>query len=252
MVHAVLSDIHGNLEALEAALADLDRVKPASVACLGDFVGYGASPNECVERLRPRLDEAVIGNHDLAAIGRLTLRGFHEDAAAAARWTDLALKPSNRAWLESLPLDGVWHGARIVHAAPAAPAQWRYVLSARDALKEMEAFEEHVCFIGHTHFPCSFDREESGSRLGSDDLEPGLRFRRDPEIAVHPGRRYLVNVGSVGQPRDGDPRACYALYDDEAASIRIVRIEYDVEGAMRRIVDAGLPAFLAERLQWGE
>ena len=111
MVHAILSDLHGNLEALEAVLADLDRVKPASVVCLGDFVGYGASPNECIERLKPRLEEAVIGNHDLAAIGKLALRGFHEDAAAAARWTGAALTPGNRAWLESLPYDRTWRGA---------------------------------------------------------------------------------------------------------------------------------------------
>jgi diadenosine tetraphosphatase ApaH/serine/threonine PP2A family protein phosphatase len=241
MVHAILSDIHGNLEALEAVLLDLERTKPASVVCLGDFVGYGASPNECIERLRPRLEEAVIGNHDAAAIGRLALRGFHEDAAAAARWTDGALSPANRAYLESLPFARIWRGARIVHAAPSEPGEWRYVLSARDAEAEFQTFEERVCFIGHSHFPCAFDR-------GAHEL----RFRRGDEIAIEPGHRYLVTVGSVGQPRDGDPRACYALYDETARLIRHVRREYDVAAAMRRIVAAGLPAFLAERLQWGE
>src|SRR6266540_1344680 len=137
MVHAILADIHGNLEALEAVLADLERVKPASVVCLGDFVGYGASPNECIERLRPRLEEAVIGNHDLAAVGRLPLRGFHSDAAAAARWTGAALTPENRAYLESLPLARVWRGTRLVHAAPGEPSEWRYVLSSRDAASEL-------------------------------------------------------------------------------------------------------------------
>ena len=241
MLHAILSDIHGNLEALDAVLADLDRVSPKSVVCLGDFVGYGASPNECIERSRPRLEEAVIGNHDLAAVGRLTLRGFHEDAASAARWTDAALTPENRAWLESLPFERSWRGAHLVHAAPSAPAEWRYVLSAREALAEFDAFEERVCFIGHSHFPCAFDRGASG-----------MRFRRDDELTIEPGHRYLVTVGSVGQPRDGDPRACYALYDETAGLIRNVRTEYDVEGAMRKIRAAGLPSFLAERLKWGE
>ena len=241
MVHAILSDLHGNLEALEAVLADLDRVKPASVVCLGDFVGYGASPNECIERLKPRLEEAVIGNHDLAAIGKLALRGFDEDAAAAARWTGAALTPGNRAWLESLPYDRTWRGARLVHATPRAPAAWRYVLSVRDALVEFGGFEERVCFIGHSHFPCAFDWEE-GDAI----------FLRSDEITIEPGHRYLVTVGSVGQPRDGDPRACYALYDERAGVIRNMRLEYDVDGAMRRILAAGLPSFLAERLQWGE
>ena len=241
MVHAILSDIHGNLEALDAVLADLDRRRPESVVCLGDFVGYGASPNECIERLKPRLEEAVIGNHDLAAVGGLTLRGFHDDAAAAARWTGENLTEDNRAWLRSLPYERSWRGARLVHAAPSKPAEWRYVLSPRDAMREFAAFDEPVCFIGHSHFPCVFDQ-------GDDDL----RFRRDDELALEPYHRYLVTVGSVGQPRDGDPRACFALFDPDAGSIRNVRLPYDVEGAMKRIVDAGLPGFLAERLQWGE
>jgi diadenosine tetraphosphatase ApaH/serine/threonine PP2A family protein phosphatase len=241
VVHAILTDIHGNLEALEAVLADLDRFRPASMVCLGDFVGYGASPNECIESLRPRLEEAVIGNHDLAAVGKLALRGFHNDAAAAARWTDLALTPENRAYLESLPFTRAWRGTRLTHGAPSEPAEWRYVLSSRDAMAEFEAFEERVCFIGHSHFPCAFDRDPRE-----------LRFRRDDEIAIEPGHRYLVTVGSVGQPRDGDPRAGYALYDERAGLIRQVRVGYDVDGAMRRIRAAGLPAFLAERLQWGE
>ena len=241
MVHAILSDIHGNLEALEAVLADLERVKPASVVCLGDFVGYGASPNECVERLRPRLEEAVVGNHDLAAVGHLALGGFHSDAAAAARWTDHALTPGNRAYLESLPLERVWRGTRLTHAAPREPAEWRYVLSPRDAMGELKAFAECVCFIGHSHYPCAFDRDARE-----------LRYSRADEISIEPGHRYLVTVGSVGQPRDGDPRAAYALYDEARGQIRHVRREYDVAGAMRRIVEAGLPGFLAERLQWGE
>ena len=241
MVHAILSDLHGNLEALEAVLADLDRVKPASVVCLGDFVGYGASPNECIERLKPRLEEAVIGNHDLAAIGKLALRGFHEDAAAAARWTGAALTPGNRAWLESLPYDRTWRGARLVHATPRAPAAWRYVLSVRDALVEFGGFEERVCFIGHSHFPCAFDWEE-GDAI----------FLRSDEITIEPGHRYLVTVGSVGQPRDGDPRAAWLLLDLEQRFADFRRVPYSITSTQNEMRQARLPPPLAARLALGE
>jgi diadenosine tetraphosphatase ApaH/serine/threonine PP2A family protein phosphatase len=241
MLHAVLSDIHGNLEALDAVLADLDGRRPGSVVCLGDFVGYGASPNECIERVRPRLEAAVVGNHDAVACGRVRLSAFNSDAAAAARWTGGTLTPENRAWLESLPYTQVWRGARIVHASPDEPEEWHYVLSLDEAEHEMEAFAEALCLIGHSHVPGCF--EEDGDRL---------RYSREPQVRLDPGRRYIVNAGSVGQPRDGDPRAAYLLWDDERRTLSHQRVAYDVETAMRRIREAGLPPFLAERLRWGE
>jgi diadenosine tetraphosphatase ApaH/serine/threonine PP2A family protein phosphatase len=241
MIHAILSDIHGNLEALEAVLAHLEEERPDSVVCLGDFVGYGASPNECIDRLRPRIEAAVAGNHDLAACGRLRLNYFNHDAATAARWTDVQLSPENRAYLVDLPYAVAWRGAKLVHASPADPEEWHYVLSPNDALVEMGAYPEVLCFIGHSHFPGVFDRDELR-----------VRYTREPELPIQPGHRYLVNVGSVGQPRDGDPRAGYVLWDDEAHTVRHVRLEYDVATAMQRIRAAGLPPFLAERLQWGE
>jgi diadenosine tetraphosphatase ApaH/serine/threonine PP2A family protein phosphatase len=241
MLHAVLSDIHGNLEALEAVLADLDRHRPASVACLGDFVGYGASPNECIARLRPRLETSVLGNHDAVACGRMRIGSFNSDAATAARWTAGSLDEQHRAWLAGLPYAAEWRGARLVHASPEEPEAWHYVLSTHEAEVELGAFGESLCLIGHSHYPGVF--EAGGSRV---------RYQRDPEVRLEPGRRYIVNVGSVGQPRDGDPRAAYLLWDDLDRSVRHVRLDYDVEGAMRRILDAGLPRFLAERLRWGE
>jgi diadenosine tetraphosphatase ApaH/serine/threonine PP2A family protein phosphatase len=241
MLHAIVSDIHGNLEALEAVLADLDRVRPESIVCLGDFVGYGASPNECIERLRPRIEAAVVGNHDLAACGRIELAYFNADAAAAARWTDARLTPEHHAYLEGLPYEAPWRDALLVHAAPGEPAGWRYVLSTQDALAELSACDTDLCFIGHSHYPGAFDRGPAQ-----------VRYTREAGLAMTPGHRYLVNVGSVGQPRDGDPRAAYLIYDEGARTLRHVRVEYDVESAMRRILEAGLPPFLAERLQWGE
>jgi diadenosine tetraphosphatase ApaH/serine/threonine PP2A family protein phosphatase len=241
MVHAIVSDIHGNLEALEAVLSDLEQHRPASIVCLGDFVGYGASPNECIDRLRPMIEHAVAGNHDLAACGRLKLTYFNSNAAAAASWTEQALTPGNRTYLEELPFSVHWRDTLLVHASPAQPEDWHYVLSPVEAMEEMQAYEEVVCFIGHSHYPGTFDRQNDR-----------VRYTRTPEVRIEKGHRYLVNVGSVGQPRDGDPRAAYLLYDDMARVLRHVRIEYDVPGAMKRILDAGLPRFLAERLQWGE
>ena len=241
MLHAIVSDIHGNLEALEAVLKDLERHRPAHIACLGDFVGYGASPNECIERLRPMIEAAVVGNHDLAAIGRVRLGGFNSDAAAAARWTDHRLSAENRAWLETLPYSLPWRGALLVHASPLHPEDWNYVLTPADAEAEMDSCAETLVLIGHSHYPGAFELEQGHAR-----------YTRAEEIALLPGRRYLVNVGSVGQPRDGDARAAYLLYDDRERLLRHVRLDYDVDSAMNRIRGAGLPTFLAERLRWGE
>ncbi len=239
---AIVSDIHSNLEALEAVLADLERERPEALVCLGDFVGYGASPNECIERLRPRLATAIAGNHDWAACGRMRLGSFSGDAAQAARWTTAQLTPEHRDYLLGLPLTARWQGALLVHASPAFPERWAYVLSPADAAEELSAFDERLAFIGHSHYPGAFEQDERGA----------IHYSREPEIRLKPGRRYLVNVPSVGQPRDGDPRAGYQLVDEGAGLLRQVRIAYDVGGAMRRIHEAGLPRFLSERLMAGE
>ncbi len=241
MIRAVVSDIHGNLEALETVLADIERRGITSVACLGDFVGYGAAPNQCIDLVRPRIETAVIGNHDLAAIGRLKLGYFNHEAAVAARWTDATLTEENRLYLESLPYTVEWHGIKLVHASPLEPGEWNYVLSPADAEAEMEAYEQTVCLIGHSHYPGAFDHDGRH-----------VTYSRLPEVRLRDRHRYLVNVGSVGQPRDGDPRSAYLVVDEERRTLTHVRLEYDVARAMDRIRGASLPAFLAERLQWGE
>lgn len=239
---AVVSDIHGNLEALEAVLADLDRRGVEHLVCLGDFVGYGASPNECIDLLRPRLEAAVVGNHDVAVLGRIQLGSFNSEAAVAARWTRDSLSPENRSYLETLPDTVVWRDMRLVHATPSEPRAWHYVLSIRDAEEEFAAFTETVCLIGHSHYPGAF-------RLGPKGLDYG---RGEDDFPIEPGCRYIVNVASVGQPRDGDPRAGYLVVNPETATITPVRLEYAVKDAAGRIVAAGLPTYLAERLKWGE
>jgi len=238
---AILSDIHGNLEALETVLADVAARGITTRACLGDFVGYGAAPNECIDRLRPLIEVAVAGNHDLAACGRIKLGYFNPDAASAARWTADALTPEHLAYLRALPYSVAWRGLRLVHSSPAEPHEWHYVFSPGDAAFEMESCAEDVCFIGHSHYPGSFELDGSL-----------VRYTRDAVLEGQPGRRYLINVPSVGQPRDGDARAGYLVFDDERLTFEHVRLAYDIEAAMQRIRAAGLPSFLADRLQWGE
>jgi diadenosine tetraphosphatase ApaH/serine/threonine PP2A family protein phosphatase len=241
MRHAIVSDVHANLEALEAVLADIVVRGAADTVCLGDFVGYGASPNDCIALLRPRIATAVLGNHDLAALDPATLENFNPEAAAAARWTAAALTREHADYLRSLPFSVAWRGARLVHASPAEPAQWNYVFSPAEAVDEMSTCEESVCFVGHSHFPGTFEV-----------IGPRATYTRDAHIVGQRDRRQLIVVPSVGQPRDGDPRTGYLLWDDKAWTFDHVRLDYDIEGAMRRIRAAGLPPHLADRLLWGE
>jgi diadenosine tetraphosphatase ApaH/serine/threonine PP2A family protein phosphatase len=243
MLRAVLSDIHGNLEALEAVLADVERSGAGEVLCLGDFVGYGASPNECLDRLRPLRTAAVVGNPDVAVCGRARLGDFTSHAAQAARWTGTVLTPQNQAYLESLPFEVRHAGALLVHASPADPRAWHYVLSVEEARVEFDSFAESLCLIGHSHYPGAF-------RL--DGRRGEIVYSREPEVLLEPGCRFLVNVPSVGQPRDGDPRAGYMLWDEAGGRVQQVRVDYDLTSARQRILDAGLPRFLGDRLQWGE
>jgi diadenosine tetraphosphatase ApaH/serine/threonine PP2A family protein phosphatase len=243
MLRALLSDVHGNLEALERVLADLGQEGAEEVLCLGDLVGYGACPNECMDRLRPLLKAAVAGNHDVAARGGMQLGGFSSQAAQAARWTGGVLSPENLAYLEGLPMSVRYGGALLVHASPSEPQAWHYVLSPADALDEFASYADALCFIGHSHYPGTF-------RLGPGRTAPA--YDRESDVRLEPGTRYLVNAPSVGQPRDGDARTGYLLWDDAGAWVRHVRLDYDVQTARRRILDAGLPTFLGDRLQWGE
>ena len=237
---AVISDVHANLEALDAVLADSKEQQTEMLWCLGDIVGYGADPNPVVERLAKQCDATVAGNHDWAACGKMELGYFNAAAAEAARWTADALTAKSKQWLDGLPLERVERGVRLVHASPSDPAAWLYVLSIGEASGEMSTFDENLCFIGHSHFPGNF--EQQGDQLG---------YSRDGYVECRRDRRYLINVGSVGQPRDGDPRAAYVVFDPGTMEIWHRRVAYDIDGAHRKIIEAGLPPFLADRLLQG-
>lgn len=241
---AIFSDIHGNLEALQAVLADIEKQAPeAGKLCLGDVVGYGASPNECIELVRRCGAEALLGNHDQVAAGLTAGEEFNEAAQEAIFWTRDRLTPDSRDWLRALPWDTAKETFRAVHSAPRDPGQFDYILSPHDALLQFRHFTEQDCFFGHSHYPGLFmDLGDGAESLALDPNKP---------LTLHPRFRYLINVGSVGQPRDNDPRAGWLLYDAATRVVTLRRVEYDVQGAQRKILQAGLPAFLAFRLEVG-
>ena len=243
MRYLILSDIHANLPALEAVLAAAGAVD--AVWCLGDLVGYGPQPNECVERVRnlPGL-RCVAGNHDWAALGKLSLTDFNPQARWAVEWTAQQLIPAHRAWLDGLPERIEEEGFTLVHGSPRHPI-WEYVLNSAVASENMAYFDTPACLVGHTHVAVIF-------------LEPGRQHRAAPAIVPEPGQvfsyrpvRAIINPGSVGQPRDGDPRASYALLDTEAGQIEYRRETYAIQETQERIRAAGLPERLALRLSYG-
>jgi len=243
MKTAVFGDVHGNLEALEAVLADAKARGAEAFACLGDVVGYGANPNECCERVRALDGIVVRGNHDHAASHRVPLAWFNELAAAAIRWTRGSLSPENRAWLRSLPFEAALpDGSQLVHGSLDEPRHWHYLYPGRDVEGHFRRQSRPLCFVGHTHVPFVFIR--TGGRIFEAAFDP---FRVSPPDAA----QVAVNPGGVGQPRDEDPRAAYALYDPDTGVLEPCRVEYDVAAAARKIQAAGLPDLLARRLFLG-
>lgn len=237
---AVFSDVHANLAALEAVLADIDRVGVSARLCLGDSVGYGADPRACLDLLFESCDVLLAGNHDLAASGRMTLERFSGLARHAVDYARDRMTPAQRERLAKLT-DEEWFGdLLLVHASPSDPSDFPYVRDAQAAREEFDGRAFRAAFYGHTHMPLVF--EDDGERVG-------LTVR--PRIELAKGTRYLCNVGSVGQPRDQDPRACWALYDSEACTIVYRRVAYDVDATSARIKQAGLPEALATRLLVG-
>lgn len=239
---AIISDIHGNYHALEAVLAAIDEEGISHIVCCGDVVGYGARPNECVDTIRDRGIPVIAGNHDHACILLTDISNFNEIAKAAVVWTKNKLTEENTAFLKAMPMTISHTAASIffVHASPKEPNEWNYILTMGEARTNFNYFSERVCFIGHSHQPFIIENERGN-----------LSCPSKPEIDVKADRRYLINVGSVGQPRDHNPDACYVVYDLENQHIEIKRLKYDLAGSQRAILDAGLPRELAERLAHG-
>ena len=247
MRYAVLSDVHGNLEALSNVLADAASEGALGILCLGDAVGYGADPAPCIELLGERSLLMVAGNHEHGALGLLDVRWFNAAARAAALWTRGRLGADHQNFLTGLPLASTLGEATCVHASPRRPEEWDYLLSAEDGFQAFGDFATRLCFVGHSHHPGVWSLGSSGPAY-EDLAGPAFHDRRIP---FHDGRRYIINVGSVGQPRDRDPRAAYVLWDEDKRSVTLRRVTYDHKAAAAKILRAGLPRALADRLAHG-
>jgi diadenosine tetraphosphatase ApaH/serine/threonine PP2A family protein phosphatase len=246
MRYLVLTDIHANLEALDACLADSRGRACDAALVLGDLVGYGADPNAVVERVQALKPIAIVrGNHDKVACGLEQAEGFNAVAKSAARWTLDTLTPEYRTWLAELP-----HGPIIVddvveicHGSPFD--EDAYIFDELDAVRALKVSTRPLCLFGHTHYPVTFE-------LSADHFDSaGPAAAAEMRLVLRNGSKYLVNPGAVGQPRDGDPRAAYAIADTKAKCVELFRLPYPVEAAQAKIVEAGLPEVLAQRLGVG-
>lgn len=239
---AIISDVHSNLEALESVLKDIRKKRIERILFLGDAVGYGPNPNNCIDVLKKECEILLAGNHDRAAVGMTDIEYFNEFARAAIIWTAETLTEEHKELLSRLPVSKRFYSGVedlfLVHSTPKEPESWRYLLTLWDAEVNFNYFAERICLLGHSHVPFIIERNLSGEMM----------VYRD-NASLKSGLRYIVNAGSVGQPRDGDPRACYAIMDGD--SIRFVRIDYNIKKTQKKMVEAGLPKPLIDRLEYG-
>jgi len=242
MKYAVISDIHGNLEALNAVLKDIKRRGADVVACLGDIVGYYPDPKRCIELVQANARHCVAGNHDYAAIGKTDTSCFTYFAYSALEWTKQRLNDAGREFLNSLPLTVDIDGIFLTHASPSDPEKFTYVFPDNEysVFEAFSSLTRPITFIGHTHWASIMVQE--GDKVV---LCP------DSRVEIKEGNIYLINVGSVGQPRDFDNRSCYAIYDTEKKEVSLHRVAYNYRATQKKIRENGLHAFLAERLEKG-
>lgn len=236
---AIFGDIHANLEALEAMMADAKSQNVTDYVCLGDVVGYNADPVACLNIVRNLNCPTVKGNHDQDASENDSLESMNPIAATAMQWTRDELDDDQRLWLKRLRMVRQVSNYTIVHSTLDQPANWNYVTNRFDAMSNFSYQFTQVCFHGHTHVPRVYIKSDKVREVPAESVE------------LEANSKYFINVGSVGQPRDGDARACYAIFDHEAKLITFRRVEYDVSITREKIIDAGLPKVLAERLSEG-
>ena len=240
MKYAIFGDIHANLEALEAVLAHASAQGCTEHVCVGDVVGYAANPRECLDIVRQMGCPVVKGNHDEEAILDTSLEGLNPLAKQAMEWTRNQLSPEDREFLANLKLVRQVRDFTIVHSTLDTPGSWTYVTNKFDAMASFSYQFTQLCFYGHTHTPRIYVKGDSVEAL------------EEMTVTLEMGRKYFINVGSAGQPRDGDWRPAYAIYDVENQNVTIHRIDYDIQTAQDKIIDAGLPEMLAHRLSLGK
>ena len=240
MRYALIADIHSNLEALEVVLNDAKEQKCTHYACVGDVVGYGANPKECLDIVRSMGMPVVKGNHDEYCSSEEDLEGFNPHAAEAVNWTRKQLSKEDRIWLRDQKYIRLVASFSMVHATLDGPQRWGYVFDKLAAAASFTYQNTAVCFFGHTHVPVAFVR---------DSMVRGGTYSK---FRVEPGKKYFVNVGAVGQPRDGNPKSGYVVYDLNEGTIELRRLDYDIPKAQKKIIEAGLPQRLADRLAVGK
>jgi diadenosine tetraphosphatase ApaH/serine/threonine PP2A family protein phosphatase len=232
MLIAVISDVHGNLPALEEVLKKTEELKVDAVVCLGDTVGYGPYPNECVDLVRARCAVVLQGNHDSGLVGGTPIEDFNHYGLQAIQWTQTVVSQENKDYLAGLPYLQEFESTTLAHASPGDPDAWNYILTMRAAKDNFRSFTTRICFIGHTHAPVIIGEDQTVNTYTTD-------------------KRYIINVGSVGQPRDGNPAAAFGLYDSVSGTYKLIRVRYSVEETAKKIREIGLPEFLASRLFQG-
>ena len=243
MRYALLADIHANLEAFNAVLADIQhRGGVDEYWCLGDIVDYGPDPAGCIQLLKRLPHICVAGNHDLAAIGKANVKRFNPDAAVASRWTAQQLSPDDIEYLESLPKIIERDDFTLVHGSPREPV-WEYIISSSSAEENFNHFKTKFCLVGHSHKPLIFRQNKDG---GCSFVTLSVSIGQ-----IMGGSRMILNPGAIGQPRDGDPRASYAIYDSESSVVRLYRVAYDINATQQKMAKANLPVKLMVRLEQG-
>ena len=241
MKYGIVSDVHGNLPALQSALHMCAEMKVDEIFFLGDAVGYGASPNQCITLIRREASAFIAGNHDFGAVGKTNIDTFNSYAREALYWTERILTKDNCHYLGKRSLTMERDDMLLVHASPYEPHQWHYIFKPQEAMRNFFAFKHHICFIGHSHLPCVISMSKDGR----------LSLERITSLTLQDDTRYIINVGSIGQPRDGDPRASFGILDTVNREYTLNRVHYDIKEAQMRILSMGLPRFLAERLAIG-
>jgi len=236
------SDVHANLEALETCLADFKKEKLKKLFFLGDVVGYGPDPNKCVELVDKKADIKLLGNHDAAAVGLLNTDYFNQYAQISIDHTIRILSEKNLKRIKMFHIEATFDVFKMVHSQPKDPTSWGYILDIEDAEENFKYFEQQVCIIGHTHQPAIIKKYKNNRcEMVAHDF---VRLDND--------YRYIINIGSIGQPRDSDPRASYGIYDDESGIFSIKRIEYDYEKTQEKMKKVSLPRFLIDRIAMGK
>jgi len=239
-MYAVLSDVHSNLEALKSVLEDLKKRDIHDIYFIGDAVGYGPEPNECIKLLKTECNILLVGNHDWGVCGLTDIRYFNEYARAAIEWTMNVINKDNIKALGEFPVrcELKKEDITLVHSTPYEPEKWHYLFRLHDAEENFGYFDGRICFIGHSHKPVIIEKLTSGELITD---KKGTNIK--------PDSRYIINVGSIGQPRDGDPRASYVIVDDE--KVEIARVKYNIEATQKKMTLEGLPLFLIERIALG-